>query len=263
MKKMTFKEVGMPTIILFVICLVVAGALAFTNLLTKDKIAENALKTEIAARQAVLEGTEYELLYKENGIAVYAVLVSECPADAASPSDAALWRVWNGINSEVSPSDTDEISPSDTDEPSPSDIPVSNGDALPVSNGDADPVSNGDITVSATDLPEGTMYHIGYVVTSASRGFGGNVEIMVGIDLSQKITGVKILSHSETPGFGANCEKSDWLAQFEGMSGSLAIEKDKGDVDALSGSTITSRAVTSAINKALAEVAETEGRLNA
>ncbi len=253
MKKMNFKEVGIPTIVLFCICLVVAGALAVTNELTKDKIAQNLLQTEIEARQAVLPGTEYELLSEENGVSVYAVLVSEAPAvsgtDAASDSD--MYRVWTGIPSEIPVSDSDAVS--DTDAVSGSDI----------SKTDIDSITSETDMVSETDIiPEGAKYLIGYVATSGGKGYGGDVQIMVGIDLNLAVTGVRIVSHSETPGFGGNCENPDWLAQFEGMSGTLAIEKDKGEVDALSGSTITSRAVTSAINKAISQVTEIEGRLN-
>lgn len=254
MKKMTFKEVGMPTIILFVICLIVAAALAFTNLLTKDKIAENALETEIAARQAVLEGTEYELISENNGVCVYAVLVTQRPEGDASPSDTASYRVWSGLSTEPSAS---TASKSDI---SGSDLSGSDISGSDLSGSD---ISASDAVLSNTDIADGVKYHIGYVATSDARGFGGTVEIIVGIDLMQQITGVRILSHSETPGFGANCENPDWLAQFEGKSGTLAVTKDKGEIDSISGSTITSRAVTSAINKALTEVSAIEGRMNA
>ncbi len=257
MKKMTFKEVGMPTIILFAICLIVAAALAFTNLLTADKIAQNIEQSEIEARQTALAGDEYVFIGENNGVAVYAVLVSQNPAGDVSLTDASasdLYRVWGGLAPENAVSESD-LSASDI---IASDI---SGSDLSGSDITATDITATDIALSNTDIAEGTKYHIGYVATSASRGYGGDVQIMVGIDLSLNVTGVKIVSQSETPGFGANCEKPEWLAQFEGMSGTLAVEKDGGEVDSITAATITSRAVTSAINKALSEVSAIEGRL--
>ena len=274
MKKMTFKEVGMPTIILFAICLIVAAALAFTNLLTADKIAQNIEQSEIEARQTALAGDEYVFIGENNGVAVYAVLVSQNPAGDVSPTDASasdLYRVWVGLAPENAVSESDifasDLSASDL---SASDLSASDIFASDISGSDlsgsditATDITATDIALSNTDIAEGTKYHIGYVATSASRGYGGDVQIMVGIDLSLNVTGVKIVSQSETPGFGANCEKPEWLAQFEGMSGTLAVEKDGGEVDSITAATITSRAVTSAINKALSEVSAIEGRLKA
>lgn len=253
MKKMSFKEVGMPTIILFSICVIVAAALAATNLLTKDRIAQNALETEIAARQAVLEGTEYELISEENGVSVYAVLVSELPTASVenvtatdvtptdiSTTDTVRYRLWTGVNSEPE------------------------GIYSAVSSAD---LSNTDVSftdISATDIVSDSdvQYIIGYVAVASSKGYGDNIQIMIGVNLNLEITGIEILSQSETAGLGANCENTSWLAQFVGKSGTLAVSKDGGDIDAITAATITSRAVTSAVNKALAQVAEIEGRMN-
>lgn len=253
MKKMSFKEVGMPTIILFSICVIVAAALAVTNLLTKDRIAQNALETEIAARQAVLEGTEYELISEENGVSVYAVLVSELPTASVenvtatdvtptdiSTTDTVRYRLWTGVNSEPE------------------------GIYSAVSSAD---LSNTDVSftdISATDIVSDSdvQYIIGYVAVASSKGYGDNIQIMIGVNLNLEITGIEILSQSETAGLGANCENTSWLAQFVGKSGTLAVSKDGGDIDAITAATITSRAVTSAVNKALAQVAEIEGRMN-
>lgn len=247
MKKMTFKEVGMPSIILLVICIIVAGALAVTNMLTADKIAQNALEAEIAARQAVLAGTEYELISEENDVTVYAVLVSEAP-DVVSGTDTvgtdAAFRVWNGIQT-VSETDVSSSDLSATD--------VSFTDAASASD-----VSSTDI--SASDISTGDKYIIGYVAVAKSKGYGGDVQIMIGVNLDLTIAGIEILSQSETAGLGANCENPEWLSQFVGKSGELAVSKDGGEIDAITASTITSRAVTKAVNKALAEVTKIEGR---
>lgn len=95
----------------------------------------------------------------------------------------------------------------------------------------------------------------GYVVSVAPSGFGGNIEMMVGVSNDGVCTGVSIVKMSETAGLGANASKVDFRAQFEGLSGTLAVTKDGGVIDALTGATITSRAVTSGVNAALEAVA--------
>ncbi len=267
MKKMSFKEVGMPTIILFSICIIVALALALTNSLTAGIIAENALQSEIEARQAVLAGTEYKLVSEENGVSVYAVLVPEdyygpqlplpettatdfSATDASAtdaPSELVIWRPWTGIPQEESASDIAVVTATD--------LSGTDASASDVSTTDASATD-----LSATDIPQGNKYLIGYVATAAAKGYGGDVQVMIGVDLNLSIAGIEILSQSETAGLGANCENPQWLSQFVGKSGTLAVNKDGGEIDAITASTITSRAVTSAVNKALAEVARIEGR---
>ena len=92
----------------------------------------------------------------------------------------------------------------------------------------------------------------GCVIITAAKGYGGDVQVMVGFDLSKTITGVSILSHSETPGLGANAARPGFLDQFVGLAdaGSLAVTKDGGTVDAVTAATISSRAVTDAVNTA-------------
>ena len=96
----------------------------------------------------------------------------------------------------------------------------------------------------------------GYVVEVTPSGFGGNLDVMVGVDNDGVCTGVSIVSHAETSGLGANATKEAWRAQFIGKSGTLAVTKDGGEIEALTGATITSRAVTSGVNSAIAAVAE-------
>ena len=91
----------------------------------------------------------------------------------------------------------------------------------------------------------------GYVVEVTPSGFGGNLDIMVGVDNDGVCTGVSIVSHAETSGLGANATKEDWRAQFIGKSGTLAVTKDGGEINALTGATITSRAVTNGVNSAI------------
>ena len=81
---------------------------------------------------------------------------------------------------------------------------------------------------------------------------------MVGVDKENRVTGVAIISHSETASLGANCTREDFRAQFAGKTGELAVSKDGGDIDALTGATVTSRAVTRAVNAALAYAGEVQ-----
>ena len=90
----------------------------------------------------------------------------------------------------------------------------------------------------------------GYVVQVAPSGFGGNLDVMVGVNPDGTCSGVSIISHSETSGLGANATKEDFRSQFVGKS-NVAVTKDGGDIAALTGATITSRAVCDGVNAAI------------
>ena len=96
----------------------------------------------------------------------------------------------------------------------------------------------------------------GYVVRVAPNGFGGAIDLMVGVDVSGAVTGVAIVSQSETASLGANCTREDFRAQFTGKTGTLSVSKDGGEIEALTGATVTSRAVTEGVNTALEFVQE-------
>lgn len=93
----------------------------------------------------------------------------------------------------------------------------------------------------------------GYVIVTSATGYGGPVKVMTGIDMEGKVTGIIILEHSETPGLGAKATDDSFRQQYVGVSaeGSVNVTKDGGDIDAISGATITSRAVCSAVNQAI------------
>lgn len=97
---------------------------------------------------------------------------------------------------------------------------------------------------------------LGYVVRVESSGFGGTIDMMVGVYSDGSVSGVSIVSQSETASLGANCTRADWRAQFVGLSGSVAVDKDGGQIDSLTGATVTSRAVTKGVNLALELVEE-------
>lgn len=93
----------------------------------------------------------------------------------------------------------------------------------------------------------------GYVFVTSATGYGGPIEVMTGIDSDGKISGINILSHSETPGLGAKATEDSFKGQYSGLDAnqSVAVTKDGGTIDAISGATITSRAVSNAVNEAI------------
>lgn len=97
---------------------------------------------------------------------------------------------------------------------------------------------------------------VGYVFTSSAKGYGGDVGVMVGLDTEGVITGIEILSHSETPGLGANATSDSFKSNFVGKSGILTVDKNSNDgqnIKAITAATITSSAVTSAVNAVISE----------
>ena len=92
----------------------------------------------------------------------------------------------------------------------------------------------------------------GVAIKTSEGGFGGKIELMVGFSVDGTITGTSVLSHSETPGLGANMTGpfKDQFVDKNPNSYKLAVTKDGGDVDAITAATITSRAYTKAIDKA-------------
>lgn len=98
----------------------------------------------------------------------------------------------------------------------------------------------------------------GYVVQTTVSGSQGNVTLITGIDTNGAVTGISIVKHSETSGLGAiagstGADGQTWRAQFVGKT-SAAVTKDGGDIDALTGATITSRAVCNGVNSSLEAV---------
>lgn len=179
MKNLNAKSILMPAVALLIICLVATTLLAGTNMITEEKIAQNAVETEKASRMLVLpEGKQYsDVITLESGI-------TYC--------------------------------------------------------------------IGSDDAGE----EVGYVFTSGAKGYGGTVSVMVGLDKDGVITGIQILSHSETPGLGANATKEDFKNRFVGKSGVLTVDKNSNDgqnIQAITAATITSKAVTNAVNAVLAE----------
>ena len=95
----------------------------------------------------------------------------------------------------------------------------------------------------------------GFVITVTPSGFGGTINMVVGVDSQGLVTGVSIVSMTETSGLGANASRESFRSQFVGRSGSVALRKQGGEIDALTGATVTSAAVTAGVNSALAAAA--------
>jgi electron transport complex protein RnfG len=118
--------------------------------------------------------------------------------------------------------------------------------------GSAEPIDA--FVVSENGLPVAAI-----LAPIAPDGYNGAIHLLVGLTADGTITGVRVLSHSETPGLGDRIErgKSDWILQFDGKSlaspptEQWAVKKDGGVFDALTGATITPRAIVKALRNTL------------
>ena len=96
-----------------------------------------------------------------------------------------------------------------------------------------------------------------YIFTESSKGYGGDVSVMTAIKPDGTVAGVAILDVSgETPGLGQNAAKESFFSQYIGLKNGVSVLKngakaENNEVDAVTGATITSTAVTRAVNKAL------------
>ncbi|VVM52456.1 Electron transport complex subunit RnfG [Pseudomonas fluorescens] len=98
-----------------------------------------------------------------------------------------------------------------------------------------------------------------FLLRSETVGYAGSLSLLIAIDASGKLVGIKTLRQSETPGLGARVAEwpNAWLGQFAGKSrrepadAGWALKKDQGQFDQIAGATITSRAVINAIHDAL------------
>ncbi len=103
----------------------------------------------------------------------------------------------------------------------------------------------------------------------APDGYTGPIKLIMSIDLSGAIVGLRVIEHKETPGLGdkIDIKKSDWVRLFEGRSldnteeSAWAVKKDGGDFDQMTGATITPRAIVNAVYKALQFFQENQSEL--
>jgi Na+-translocating ferredoxin:NAD+ oxidoreductase subunit G len=105
----------------------------------------------------------------------------------------------------------------------------------------------------------------GYVFTTKSKSYGGDLSVMTGISKDGKVTGVVILEISDTPGLGLNAQKESFRDQYKQAAPEKGFEVTKsgtaadGQINAMTGATITSKAVTSAVNEAVANYQKVKG----
>lgn len=96
---------------------------------------------------------------------------------------------------------------------------------------------------------------IGYVVELSVSGSQGMISMVVGVNNDSTVAGVAIVSMKETAGLGDKAADESYRAQYLGTTGNAAVNKDGGEIAALTGATVTSRAVTDGVNAAVAAVA--------
>ena len=172
--------------VLFIISVIVALLLAYTNSVTKDTIAENVMKEQNVAKQAVLASADAfeEIAYQDESGLVKAVFEGK---DASGKT-------------------------------------------------------------------------VGWCVNVAPNGYGGALDMMVGVLGDFTISGVEVVSHSETAGLGAKAQDPAFSSQFAGKKTDLPLSVIKNgtpknsEIVAISGATITSNAVKDGVNAATAAV---------
>lgn len=184
----SLKEIIVPTIVLFVICLAATFLLALTNNVTAPKIETLTAETEKKSRAEVLP--EADTFSNAKSLSV----------------DGAQYSYFIGYD------------------------------------------ENGDIA--------------GYTFTTSAKGYGGDVVLMTGVDTSSAVTGVTTLVLNETAGLGMNAQKESFRNQYVGKSGIIGVStvgnSAENGIDAMTGATITSKAVTNAVNLALELYSQTK-----
>ncbi|WP_210394828.1 electron transport complex subunit RsxG [Motiliproteus sediminis] len=145
------------------------------------------------------------------------------------------------------------------------DLQRSLAEVLPAGGYDNDP------SADFVDLPRGDqpplrIYQarlgeqpVALAFEQAEPGYSGDIRLVMGVSMSGDIIGVRVLSHTETPGLGDKIElaKDDWVLGFNGLSltklaeARWAVKKDGGEFDQFSGATITPRAVVKGVKRGL------------
>ena len=191
MKNSKAKEIIVPAVSLFLICVVVTALLALTNAVTAPKIDALAVETQDASKKQVLSS---------------AASFSE---EKQVEKDGVSYTYYDGLTS------------------------------------------------------DGSV--VGYVFVTSAKGYGGDISVMVGVLGDGTVAGVNILSINETAGLGMNAKTQSFLDQFLGKSGEIGVAKNNPsdtEIQALTGATITSSAMATAVNTALSLYAEIGGGQN-
>ena len=171
-----------PTLVLFVVCFVISGSLAYVNDMTKDVIEESANAEQAESRRQVMTEAESFNKVEANGV------------------PDAVTGVYEGYKGKEA---------------------------------------------------------IGYVMDVSVKGYGGNISMTVGVSLEGNITGVIIGSNNETPGLGSKATAPAFVNQFNevGINDNLIVvkqnKKASNEIQAVSGATVSSRAITKGVDAAL------------
>lgn len=103
---------------------------------------------------------------------------------------------------------------------------------------------------------------VGYAIRVAPKGYDGAIEMMVGISNDGVVEGINILSHSETPGLGANATDPDFTDSFKGKNQQLRVSTSgtaaDDEISAITGATVTTVSITEGVNRAI-EYVENQG----
>lgn len=102
------------------------------------------------------------------------------------------------------------------------------------------------------------------IIGTTEKGFSGLIKIMVGFEANGNIINIEVLEQKETPGLGTKIKNDSFIEQFRGKNPetyTIKVKKDGGDIDALTGATITSRAFGEATQMAYEQFKENEASL--
>jgi len=132
------------------------------------------------------------------------------------------------------------------------------GDKLEAANSEVADLGYGNVTVDeAVTGVDASGAAVGYVVTATSKdGYGGAITVSVGFKEDGTVNNIEFLALSETAGLGMNASQPEWKGQYTGKNvDSFTVTKNgaaaDNEIDAISGATITSNAVTGAVNGAV------------
>ena len=101
---------------------------------------------------------------------------------------------------------------------------------------------------------------MGYVVEVTTNGFGGAINLVVGVDMNGTVTGVSVTKDSETANLGSKVTRSQSvLDRFVGLAGPVSVNSGENRFDGVTGATVSSKAVAAGVNAALAAVAANKG----
>lgn len=114
--------------------------------------------------------------------------------------------------------------------------------------GSEDIMSKAEGTTAVLSAVDTSGELVGYIVVAQAKGYGGQVPLAVAFDTEGKVTNITAMSNDETPGLGTRIANSSYIGQYVGRS---AQEVSEGEIDLISGATISSRAALTAFNTAV------------